>query len=67
MPLQEALEELVAIKVVVSSLEEEVVLARSQRTKSDRWCAGEWPSISSLGSLVGFCLIIGFVCEQSHS
>jgi hypothetical protein len=53
MPLQEIWEELATVKAVVSSLEEEAALARSQRTESDRRCAGEWPSVSSLGSLVG--------------
>jgi hypothetical protein len=47
-PLQEAREELATIKVAVTSLEEEPALARLQRTESDRRCAGEWVSISSL-------------------
>jgi hypothetical protein len=37
---------------VVMSLEEEAALARAQRTESDRRCAGEWASISSLCFLV---------------
>jgi hypothetical protein len=52
-PLQEVQEELATIKAVVSLLEEEAALAHSQRTKFDHRCASEWPSISSLGSLVG--------------
>jgi hypothetical protein len=43
--LQEAQEELATVKAVVTSLEEEAVLARSQRTESDRRCAGEWASV----------------------
>jgi hypothetical protein len=50
-PLQEAWEELAIVKVVVTSLEE-AALARSQRTESDRRCAGEWASVSSLCFLV---------------
>jgi hypothetical protein len=38
--LQEAREELATVKAMVTSLEE-VVLARLQRTESDRWCVGE--------------------------
>jgi hypothetical protein len=45
--LQEAREELATIKAVVTSLEEEAVLAQSQRTESDHRCAGEWASIPS--------------------
>jgi hypothetical protein len=45
--LQEAQEELATIKTMVTSLEEEAALARSQRTESDRWCTGEWVSVSS--------------------
>jgi hypothetical protein len=48
--LQEAQEELATVKVVVTSLEEEAALARSQRTKSDRQCAGEWFTASSFRS-----------------
>jgi hypothetical protein len=33
---------------VVTSLEEEAALARSQQTEFDRRCVGELPSISSL-------------------
>jgi hypothetical protein len=40
-PLQEAQEELATVKAVVTSLEEEAALARSQRMESDRRCAGE--------------------------
>jgi hypothetical protein len=40
-PLQEAQEELATVKALVTSLEEEVMLARSQRTESDHRCAGE--------------------------
>jgi hypothetical protein len=39
--LQEAWEELVTVKAVVTSLEVEAALARSQRTEFDRWCTGE--------------------------
>jgi hypothetical protein len=46
-PLQEAREELATVKAVVTSLEEEAALARSQRTESDRRCTGEWASVSS--------------------
>jgi hypothetical protein len=45
-PLQEAWEELATMKAVVTSLEEEVVLARSQRTESDRRCVGECFTVS---------------------
>jgi hypothetical protein len=39
--LQEAREELASIKAMVTSLEEEAALARSQRMESDRRCMGE--------------------------
>jgi hypothetical protein len=42
-----AQEELATMKAVVTSLEEEAVLARSQRTESGRRCAGEWFTVSS--------------------
>jgi hypothetical protein len=51
--LQEAREELATVKVVVTSLEEEVALARLQQTESDRRCVGEWASVSLLCFLVG--------------
>jgi hypothetical protein len=40
-PLQEAQEELAIVKVVVTSLEEEPTLARSQRMESNRRCVGD--------------------------
>jgi hypothetical protein len=42
-----AREELATVKVVVTSLEEEAALAHSQRTESDRQCAGEWFTVFS--------------------
>jgi hypothetical protein len=51
-PLQEARDELATIKAVVTSLEAEAVLARSQRMKSDHWCVGQWAFVSSLCFLV---------------
>jgi hypothetical protein len=50
-PLQEAWEELATVKAVVTSLEEEAVLSRSQRMESDRRCVGERTSVSSFCSL----------------
>jgi hypothetical protein len=44
--LQEAREELATVKAVVTSLEEEAALTRSQRTESDRQCAGECFTVS---------------------
>jgi hypothetical protein len=38
---------LATVKVVVTSLEEEEALAHSQRTESDRRCAGECFTVSS--------------------
>jgi hypothetical protein len=52
-PLQEVWKELATIKAVVSSLKEEAAPARSQRMESNCQCTDEWPSIFSLGSLVG--------------
>jgi hypothetical protein len=59
-PLQEAQEELATVKAAVSSLEEEVALTRSQRTESDRRCAGERSSVSS------FHLLIGMISDIWH-
>jgi hypothetical protein len=60
--------ELAIIKVVVMSLEEEAVLARSQRIESDRRCADEWPSVSSLCFLVSVMSYswLCFVSRASH-
>jgi hypothetical protein len=52
--------------VVVTSLEEEVVLTRSQRTESNRRCAGEWPSVSSLCFLVSV-MSYSWVCFVSRA
>jgi hypothetical protein len=46
-PLQETREELATMKVVVTSLEEEAVLAHLQRIESDRRCVGECFTVSS--------------------
>jgi hypothetical protein len=48
--LQEAQEELATMKTVVTSLEEEAALTRSQRTESDHRCAGVCFSVSSFRS-----------------
>jgi hypothetical protein len=47
-PLPEAREELATVKARVTSLEEEVAFAHLQQMESDRRCAGEWVSVSSL-------------------
>jgi hypothetical protein len=52
--------------VVVTSLEEEVALTRSQWTESNRQCAGEWPFVSSLCFLVSV-MSYSWVCFVSKA
>jgi hypothetical protein len=67
-PLQEDREELATAKAVVTSLEEEVALARSQRMESNYQCAGEWPSVSLLCLLVSMMSYswLCFVSRAAH-
>jgi hypothetical protein len=58
---------LAAVKVVVTSLEEEAMLARSQRMKSDRRCAGEWAFVSLYCFLADVLTYVWHCFEQSCS
>jgi hypothetical protein len=51
---------LATVKAVVTSLEEEAALARSQRMESDHRCAGEWASISL------FCSLADMISDVGH-